>query len=150
MICLRVSKRFLRFHDNGGDSIMIQAALFGMIASLAAMKIKTIRPEIGLALGIISSIVLALYGLKEMKKILEIFETIETYSGIPKSYFKILLKLIGISFLCEFTSNLCKDAGQATIGKQMEFIGKLSILVVSIPIFQGLLETIQKLIGSSL
>ena len=82
-----------------------------------------------------------------MGKLLEIFETIRSYSGIPKSYFQILLKLIGISFLCEITSNLCKDAGQATIGKQIEFIGKLSILVVSIPIFQTLLETIQKLLG---
>ena len=126
---------------------MIQAALFGIIASLAAMKIKSIRPEIGLAIGLVSVVILAGYGLREMGKLLEIFETIRSYSGIPKSYFQILLKLIGISFLCVITSNLCKDAGQETIGKQIEFIGKLSILVVSIPIFQSLLETIQKLLG---
>lgn len=127
---------------------MIQAAVFSIVASLAAMKIKTIRPEIGLAIGFVSSIILALYGLKEMKEILDVFETIRSYSGIPKSYFEILLKLIGISFLCDFSSNICKDAGQATIGKQIEFVGKLSILVVSIPIFKTLLDTIQKLIGS--
>lgn len=127
---------------------MIQAALFGIIASMASMKIKSIRPEIGLVIGLVSSLMLAVYGLKEMKQVLDVFETIRTYSGIPKSYFQILLKLIGISFLCEFASNICKDSGQATIGKQIEFIGKLSILVVSIPIFQTLLETVQKLMGS--
>lgn len=127
---------------------MIQAALFGIIASMASMKIKSIRPEIGLVIGLVSSLMLAVYGLKEMKQVLDVFETIRTYSGIPKSYFQILLKLIGISFLCEFASNICKDSGQATIGKQIEFIGKLSILVVSIPIFQILLETVQKLMGS--
>lgn len=127
---------------------MIQAALFGIIASIAAMKIKSIRPEIGLAIGLISSLILAMYGLKEMKQILDVFETIRSYSGISKSYFQILLKLIGISFLCEFASNICKDSGQATIGKQIEFIGKLSILVVSIPIFRTLLETVQKLMGN--
>ena len=127
---------------------MIQAALFGIIASIAAMKIKSIRPEIGLAIGLISSLILAMYGLKEMKQILDVFETIRSYSGISKSYFQILLKLIGISFLCEFASNICKDSGQATIGKQIEFIGKLSILVVSIPIFRTLFETVQKLMGN--
>lgn len=127
---------------------MIQAALFGIIASIAAMKIKSIRPEIGLAIGLVSSLILAMYGLKEMKQILDVFETIRSYSGISKSYFQILLKLIGISFLCEFASNICKDSGQATIGKQIEFIGKLSILVVSIPIFRTLLETVQKLMGN--
>lgn len=127
---------------------MIQAALFGIVASLAAMKLKAIRPEIGLAIGLVSSMILALYGLKEMKEVLNVFETIRSYSGIPKSYFQIMLKMIGISFLCEFSSNICKDAGQATIGKQIEFVGKLSILIVSIPIFKALLETIQKLMGS--
>ncbi|MCI5623270.1 MULTISPECIES: SpoIIIAC/SpoIIIAD family protein [Anaerostipes] len=127
---------------------MIQAALFGIIASIAILKLKSIRPEIALALGIAASLILALYGLKEMKQILNVFETIRAYSGIPKSYFQILLKLIGISFLCEFTSDICKDSGQTTIGKQIEFIGKMSILIVSIPIFQALLETIQKLIGN--
>ena len=127
---------------------MIQAALFGIIASIAILKLKSIRPEIALALGIAASLILALYGLKEMKQILNVFETIRAYSGITKSYFQILLKLIGISFLCEFTSDICKDSGQTTIGKQIEFIGKMSILIVSIPIFQALLETIQKLIGN--
>ena len=127
---------------------MIQAALFGIIASLTAMKIKAIRPEIGMVIGFLASIILAVYGLREMKQILDVFETIRSYSGIPKSYFQSLLKLIGISFLCEFTSNVCKDAGQASIAKQIEFVGKLAILVVSLPIFKSLLQTVQKLLGS--
>lgn len=121
--------------------------MFGIIASLAAMKIKSIRPEIGLAIGLVSGMILAGYALNEMREVLEVFETIRSYSGIPKSYFQILLKLIGISFLCEITSNLCRDAGQETIGKQIELIGKLSILAVSVPIFQAFLETVQELLG---
>mgnify|MGYP002551125701 CR=1 FL=1 len=59
---------------------MIQAALFGIIASIAILKLKSIRPEIALALGIAASLILALYGLKEMKQILNVFETIRAYS----------------------------------------------------------------------
>lgn len=126
---------------------MIQMALFGIIASLAAMKIKSIRPEIGLAIGLVSALILAGYALNQMKEVLDVFDTIRSYSGIPKDYFQILLKLIGISFLCEITTNLCRDAGQETIAKQIELIGKLSILAVSLPIFRAFLETIQKLLG---
>lgn len=67
---------------------MIQAALFGIIASIAILKLKSIRPEIALALGIAASLILALYGLKEMKQILNVFETIRAYSGIPKVIFR--------------------------------------------------------------
>lgn len=105
---------------------MIKVAVFGIVASLIAMKIKTIRPEIAVVIAVISSILLAMYGLKQMEEILTVFEMIRSYSKIPQSYFQILLKLIGISFICEFASNICKDAGQASIAKQIEFAGKYS------------------------
>ena len=127
---------------------MIKVAVFGIVASLIAMKIKTIRPEIAILIAVISSILLAMYGLKQMEEILAVFETIRFYSKIPKSYFQILLKLIGISFICEFASNICKLAGQASIAKQIEFAGKLAILIVGLPVFESLLETIQKLLGN--
>ena len=103
---------------------MIKVAVFGIVASLIAMKIKTIRPEIAVVIAVISSILLAMYGLKQMEEILTVFEMIRSYSKIPQSYFQILLKLIGISFICEFASYICKDAGQASIAKQIEFAGK--------------------------
>lgn len=101
---------------------MIKVAVFGIVASLIAMKIKTIRPEIAVVIAVISSILLAMYGLKQMEEILTVFKMIWSYSKIPQSYFQILLKLIGISFICEFASNICKDAGQASIAKQIEFV----------------------------
>lgn len=118
---------------------MIKVAVFGIVASLIAMKIKTIRPEIAVVIAVISSILLAMYGLKQMEEILTVFDMIRSYSKIPQSYFQILLKLIGISFICEFASNICKDAGQASIAKQIEFAGKLAILIVGLPVFESLL-----------
>ena len=123
---------------------MIKVAVFGIVASLIAMKIKTIRPEIAVVIAVISSILLAMYGLKQMEEILTVFEMIRSYSKIPQSYFQILLKLI----ICEFASNICKDAGQASIAKQIEFAGKLAILIVGLPVFESLLGTIQKLLGN--
>ena len=130
------------------DTKMIKVAVFGIVASLIAMKIKTIRPEIAVVIAVISSILLAMYGLKQMEEILTVFKMIRSYSKIPQSYFQILLKLIGISFICEFASNICKDAGQASIAKQIEFAGKLAILIVGLPVFESLLGTIQKLLGN--
>ena len=49
---------------------MIKVAIFGIITSLITMKIKHIRPEIAIVIAILSCIILALYGLKEMKDIL--------------------------------------------------------------------------------
>ena len=59
---------------------MIKVAVFGIVASLIAMKIKTIRPEIAVVIAVISSILLAMYGLKQMEEILTVFEMIRSYS----------------------------------------------------------------------
>lgn len=126
---------------------MVKIALFGIIASILTLKIKSIRPEYGLVIGLVSSLFLAIYALDEMGQIIDLFDTIESYSGIPGTYIQILLKLVGISFLCEFAANVCKDAGQATMAKQVEMAGKLSILVVSLPILESLLTTLERLMG---
>ena len=72
---------------------MIKVAVFGIVASLIAMKIKTIRPEIAILIAVISSILLAMYGLKQMEEIKgkinhinscenEAIEVIETFMNI--------------------------------------------------------------------
>ena len=54
--------------------------------------------------------------------------------------------MIGIAYLSEFTASICKDAGQSTIASQVDFFGKMSMIVVSLPVLQSLLETIGELI----
>ncbi len=58
-------------------------------------------------------------------------------------YLATLLKMTGITYLAEFSSGICKDAGYGAIGSQIEIFGKLSILAVSMPIVLALLETMQ-------
>ena len=64
---------------------MIKVAVFGIVASLIAMKIKTIRPEIAVVIAVISSILLAIYGLKQMEEILTVFKMIRSYSKSHKA-----------------------------------------------------------------
>ena len=58
-------------------------------------------------------------------------------------YLTILLKIAGITYIAEFASGICRDAGYGAIGSQIEIFGKLSILAVSMPIVLALLETLQ-------
>lgn len=52
------------------------------------------------------------------------------------------MKIIGITYIAEFASDICKDAGHAAIANQIQIFGKLSVLAVSMPIVLALLETI--------
>ncbi len=89
--------------------------------------------------------------LKEQKKEYELFATLGVslcifyfldYVRLDTGYLAILIKMIGITYVAEFSSNLCKDAGYQTVAGQIEMFGKLSILVISMPVLLVLLETI--------
>ena len=52
------------------------------------------------------------------------------------------IKMVGITYVAEFAMNICKDAGYAAVGNQIELFAKLSILVLSIPVLTVFLETV--------
>jgi stage III sporulation protein AD len=58
-----------------------------------------------------------------------------------------LLKMLGVTYVAEFASGICRDAGYQTIASQIEIFSKLTILVLSLPILVALLNTIQNFLG---
>ena len=59
------------------------------------------------------------------------------------AYVGTLLKMLGITYIADFSSNICKDAGYQAIAGQIEVLGKLAVLVLSMPILLALLDTIE-------
>ena len=51
---------------------------------------------------------------------------------------------MGISFLAEFASGVCKDAGCTAMSSQIELFGKLSMLVTGLPVILALFETLNQ------
>lgn len=53
--------------------------------------------------------------------------------------YKALMKALGIGIVCQFTSELCKDAGEQVLASRVEFFGKVEIILLSVPLLQELL-----------
>ena len=58
----------------------------------------------------------------------------QTFVAVDQTYITLILKMVGITYVAEFAMNICKDAGYAAVGNQIELFAKLSILVLSIPV----------------
>lgn len=78
--------------------------------------------------------------------LMEIINRLSSYKEhIGEEYFYIqtLFKAIGVTFVSSFAANVCKDAGFAGLGKQMEVLGKVYILLLGVPIVCSLVELIE-------
>lgn len=124
---------------------MIKIALIGIAAVFTAMLFRNGKTEYGLFISIVAGILIFTFGVGKLSSILAVFNRIQEEIGVNKEYIQILLKIIGITYVSEFSANLCRDAGYGAIAGQIEFVGKLSILAVSLPILMALLDTVGRL-----
>ena len=79
----------------------------------------------------------------KLESIQETVSTISSMVNINTDYISILLKMIGITYVAEFATGICKDAGYQTIANQIEIFTKLTILTFSMPVLEALLLTIK-------
>ena len=117
---------------------IITASVLGLAAVLLAVQFKSKGGEYGTYLIMAAGLILFV----EMEHFVTAHQ-IQSYIHINSVYLTTLLKMAGITYIAEFASGICKDAGYGAIGTQIEIFAKLSILAVSMPVLLALLETLR-------
>ena len=108
---------------------------------------KEFKAEYGVFVLLAISLFLVGYLTSGLGEVLNFIQTLQKKIPINNSYIKILFKLLAIAYVCQIASDLCEDLGYRSISFQIETVGKMSILLLSIPIIQSLLETVEHLLG---
>ena len=126
---------------------IITMAAAGIAAVLLAVQLKGVKSEYGTYMVIAAGFFIFFYGAGKLEIILDTLDKIISCIKINKVYLNTLLKMVGIAYVAEFSSGICKDAGYSAVGTQIEIFGKLSILAVSMPVFMALIETMQKFLA---
>lgn len=121
---------------------MLKIILLGITAMFLAMLAGNIKKEYGILIAVCTAVLIFSYGISKISAITEKLQEFQKLAGMDEKYLSILLKMVGIAYLTQFAVNLCKDAGHGTIASQIGFVGKLSMLVVSIPVLEALIRTI--------
>ncbi|MCI8292751.1 MAG: stage III sporulation protein AD [Hespellia sp.] len=123
---------------------IIQIAMIGVLGVLLSIQFKSGRAEYGIYMSVAVSILLFGCIVERLGAFVSMFQEIQSFMKIDASYLSTLLKMVGITYVGEFASSVCKDSGYQTIASQIELFSKLSILVLSVPVLTALLQTIQE------
>ncbi|MBQ3037909.1 MAG: stage III sporulation protein AD [Clostridia bacterium] len=112
----------------------------GVVGMLLAVMIKKTRPEMAIAISLITGICVIFYITDGLTEIFSGFYEIVQRSGINEEYFRVAVKVCIIAYITQFASELCKDAGEGAIAVKVELAGKVSIVVMSMPVISGFLQ----------
>ena len=119
--------------------------VFAIVAVILALSLKSKNPEYSTFISVAVCLVLLFICVSRMRVMLSGIEVL-TEIRMDSTYLVILVKLIGIAYICEFAASISKDAGYSAVASQIELLGKLTMLVVSLPVFMQVVQTVLSLI----
>ena len=118
-----------------------------LLTTFAVMLLKNTRPEMAAIVGLGGGLVIILMFAQGLSTIFDNVLQITTRTGISNDVFVALLRIVGIGYLTEFAAGICNDAGNNSMAQKVTLAGKITILILAIPIINSLIEVVLGVIG---
>lgn len=126
---------------------MVQIGVLGVAGALLAIQFKSAKAEYGIYISIALSLIIFFSVLGQLQTIIDALKTVGEYIRVDHLYIGTLVKMLGVTYIAEFSSGICKDAGYQAIALQIEIFGKLAVLILSMPVLMGLLDTVREFLS---
>ncbi len=126
---------------------VVKIGILGVAGVMLALQFKSNRQEYGIYLGVVICLVIFSLSLGGLYSLMEKIKELEKYLSQNGSYLGFLFKAVGITYVCEFCASICKDAGYGAVAGQIEIFGKLSVLLMGIPVLVAVVENINAIAG---
>lgn len=112
----------------------------GFITAVAAIVLKSTKPELSFAVSVTGVIVIMLLIAEMLENTMSALSSVAALTGVGNGMLKILLKIVGIGYLTEFCAGILNDFGSAAVADKVVLGGKLTVLVLSLPVIERVLE----------
>lgn len=107
-----------------------------MLAAFLTVVIRRQIPEQALALTLVAGIVLLIVVLQRAIPLLDCVKDMLSKSGLSDEYLHIVFKALGVCLLTQLAADVCRDVGEQALANKAEFAGKVSLLMLALPLFE--------------
>ncbi len=124
--------------EGGMDIVAIAGA--GLIAAAAAVLLKQYKPEYAMVLSLAAVAVFFGWILSGLLPALSTMREMAGQAADSTGALRVLIKCLGVCYLCEIAAEICKEAGQTAIASKVELAGRVAVLLLCLPMFEELLR----------
>ena len=119
---------------------MVKVVVLAVVGVIFIVLLKEKNSSLSFFLMLALCMLIMFKLLDYMMILLEGFKAFEAYFDSSGYYIKLILKMVGVTYLCEFGTQICKDVGQGAIALQVELFGKIMVLIIGLPILLSIIE----------
>lgn len=125
---------------------IFQIVGLGLITTILVMVIKQHRPEMAVQLTILFGALILFLMMDKIAGVVTVLKSLSTKVNISSTYITIIFKIIGIAYIAEFGSQICRDAGEGVIASKIELAAKILIMLIALPIMIAIMESVVKIL----
>lgn len=129
---------------------ILHICVIATIVCIALCVIKKYNKDYAILLSAVSGISILFLVFSKTMPVVEELKRLAEIAHVDQKYISILLKCTGICFVTQFASDCCDDAGEKSLSNKVELAGKISILVVAIPLFTNISDIVLKMINGDI
>lgn len=127
--------------------LFLKTAAGCMLSMILILMVGKQEQGLAVILSIAVCCMIAVAALTTLTPILDFLHRLDAAGNLNQFGLGNLLKMVGIGLVSELVATLCQDAGNTSLGKQVQLLGGIVILKLSLPLLETLLELIEKLLG---
>ena len=129
-------------------STFLKASAMALTGLILWIFLNKQNKDISLLLTLAVSTCVLVAAFTVLAPVLRFFEKLQQLGTLDEDLLDVILKSVGIGLLGEICSNLCKDAGNASLGRVLQLSATITILWLSLPVFEKMLTLLERILGT--
>lgn len=125
---------------------IVKISFIGIIGSIISLFFVKTHKEYALFVSVVSALIILTYLLKYAYSIVDVINTYSIKANVDMLNIKALFKVIAVSYIGQFASELCCDSGNNILGSKVAFLTKIMILFFSLPLIVSLFSYIEEVL----
>lgn len=121
---------------------LISVVFAAVIVVLIALKLREMGSGYGILMSIGACVMMMYFVIGRFRQITGYIDRLVSYVSVDITYIDIILKMIGIAYICQFATDICRDAGYQAIASQVEMAGKISLILLSMPVLMSVIDLV--------
>lgn len=128
------------------ERLLLFAGVAAASAALVKLLERTGREYV--VLVSLASVVLAVgFAVEAAQPVVAFVAGLLQWEAVDAAWVRILLKVLGISLLCQTTAAVCRDAGENSLAFGLETLCRFTVLAQALPLLQELAGVIAGLLA---
>lgn len=121
---------------------LVRVSAVVVIAAVITTLLKKDVPALGLLLSLAVSVIVLIPMVGKMDETVKTLDLLTEKAGIAPEYLKPVLQCFAVAVVTRLSGDFCRDVSQTALASIMEVAGTVAAVLLSMPLFLKVLETV--------